>query len=92
MVQLSDRLVTLLDRQAARRGTSRSAVIRAVLEEYLAHDEEVLVSEQIVDGYRRLPPAAPDAWGDLALVTDQASVDLLSRLDAEERAAGMPPW
>lgn len=36
--------------------------------------------------------ATPDEWGDLAALTDQATGDLLVRLDAEERAAGLDPW
>ena len=43
------------------------------------------IGRQIVDGYTRIPPAVPDQWGDLAAMADQASVDLLRRLDAEER-------
>lgn len=39
MVQLTDRLVRLLDRRAASEGTSRSQVIREVVEAHLAHDE-----------------------------------------------------
>jgi Arc/MetJ-type ribon-helix-helix transcriptional regulator len=92
MVQLTDELVALLDREAARRGMSRSALIRAALEEFLSHDHEAAISQQIVDGYTRIPPAIPDEWGDLAALTDQASVDLLQRLDAEERHQGREPW
>lgn len=92
MVQLTDELVELLDREAARRGVSRSALIRSALEEFLRHDHEAVISRQIVDGYTRVPPAVPDEWGDLAAMADQASVDLLRRLDAEERRQGREPW
>jgi Arc/MetJ-type ribon-helix-helix transcriptional regulator len=92
MVQLTDELVDLLDREAARRGVSRSALIRSALEEFLRNDQEMAISQQIVDGYTRIPPATPDEWGDLAAVTDQASVDLLRRLDAEEGRQGLQPW
>ncbi|HEV8651804.1 MAG TPA: CopG family transcriptional regulator [Actinomycetes bacterium] len=92
MVQLTDELVDLLDREAARRGVSRSALIRSALEEFLRNDQEMAISQQIVDGYMRIPPATPDEWGDLAAVTDQASVDLLRRLDAEEGRQGLQPW
>jgi Arc/MetJ-type ribon-helix-helix transcriptional regulator len=92
MVQLTDELVELLDREAARRGLSRSALIRSALEEFLRHDHETSISRQIVDGYTRIPPAVPDEWGDLSIITDQASVDLLRRLDAEERRQGREPW
>jgi len=92
MVQLSDQLVTALDREAARRSTSRSDLIRRVLREFLAAHEEAAISRQIVEGYARIPPATPDEWGDPAEITDQATADLLHRLDAEERSAGYEPW
>jgi hypothetical protein len=92
MVQLTEDLVALLDREAARRGVSRSALIRTALEEFLRNDQEAAISQRIVDGYVRIPPETPDEWGDLAETTDQASVDLLRRLDAEERRQGRAPW
>jgi predicted transcriptional regulator len=92
MVQLSRELVESLDREAARRRISRSALIRAALEEFLSADREALIDRRIVEGYTRLPQASADEWGDLAAMTDQATVDLLHRLDAEERAAGHEPW
>lgn len=92
MVQLSDELVRLLDGEAARRGLSRSALVRNLLEESLADARQAAIGRQIVEGYRRIPPATPDEWGDLAAMTDQASGDLLHRLDHEERAAGRGPW
>jgi Arc/MetJ-type ribon-helix-helix transcriptional regulator len=92
MVQLTDELVALLDREAARRGVSRSSLIRSALEEFLRNDEEATISRRIVEGYTRIPPETPDEWGDLAATTDQASVDLLRRLDAEERHQGHGSW
>jgi Ribbon-helix-helix protein, copG family len=92
MVQLTEDLVALLDREAARRGVSRSALIRTALEEFLRNDQEAAISRRIVDGYVRIPPETPDEWGDLADTTDQASVDLLRRLDTEERRQGRAPW
>jgi len=92
MVQLTDQLVHLLDRHAVRKGMSRSALIRTVLEEFLENDRDALVSQEIVEGYTRIPPATPDEWGDLAQQTDQATVDVLHRLDAEERSEGHEPW
>jgi metal-responsive CopG/Arc/MetJ family transcriptional regulator len=38
IMQLTDELVELLDREAARRGVSRSALIRSALEEFLRDD------------------------------------------------------
>ena len=92
MVQLTDRLVRLLDRVAARRGVSRSALIRTAVEQFLEKDEEAAVGRQIVAGYERIPPGTPDEWGDLSDISDRATADLLHRLDAEERAAGHEPW
>ncbi len=92
MVQLSDELVESLDQEAARRGLSRSALIRGVLEEFLAANREASIGRRIVEGYERIPPATPDAWGDLAAMTDLATVDLLHRLDAEEREGRQDPW
>lgn len=92
MVQLTDELVELLDAEAARQGSSRSAVIRDAIGAYLADVTEQAITDRIVDGYRRLPPATPDEWGD---VTDQAAVsteEVAQRLAAEERAAGFEPW
>ena len=37
-------------------------------------------------------PATPDERGELAAMTDRATVDLLQRLDAEERAEGRAKW
>lgn len=92
MVQLTDRLIHLLDRAAARRGTSRSALIRTALEEFLEKDQESALGREIVEGYKRKPPATPDEWGDLAQIADHSTVDVLHRLDAEERAEGDEPW
>lgn len=50
------------------------------------------IGERIAEGYRRVPQAEPDAWGDLAADLDAANDELLARLDAEERAAGHEPW
>lgn len=92
MVQLNDRLLRLLDRYAARKGISRSALIRTALEDFLRKDQEAIVGDQIVEGYKRIPPATPDEWGDLEQLTDNAAVDVLHRLDAEESAAGHKRW
>ena len=92
MVQLTDRLVRLLDGHAAARGVSRSALIRAILEEFLSDDREALIDRALVQGYTRIPPATPDEWGDIEELTDNATVDVLHRLDAEERAGGHEPW
>lgn len=92
LVQLTDDLVALLDEEAAERGVSRSALIREVLADHLAERRHTSVSAAIVAGYKHVPPATPDAWGDLTRLTDQATVDLLHRLDAEELRDGHEPW
>ena len=92
MVQLSDDLVRMLDGEVARRGLSRSAVIREVLEESLADERAAEIGRRIAEGYRRIPPATPDEWGDIAAQTDAATADALHKLDAEERAQGHPAW
>jgi len=92
MVQLTDELIAVLDEAAARRGVSRSALIRTALEEFLRADREAVIDRQITEGYERIPPATPDEWGDLLAVADRSTVDLLQRLDAEERRQGQPPW
>jgi predicted transcriptional regulator len=92
LVQLTDDLVALLDEEAAERGVSRSALIREVLAEHLGERRRTSISAAIVDGYSRIPPATPDAWGDLERLTDQATIDLLQRLDSEEKRDGLEPW
>lgn len=92
MVQLTDRLLRLLDQHAARKGVSRSSLIRTAIEEFLRKDEEAVVGSQIIAGYKRIPPATPDEWGELSEVTDRATADVLNRLDAEERTAGHGQW
>jgi hypothetical protein len=92
MVQLTDALVELLDQEAGRRGISRSALIRDLLEESLRDEREAELSRQIVEAYTRLPTATPDEWGELAQQTGATERDLLARLDAEERDAGFGAW
>lgn len=92
MVQLSDTLVVLLDQVAGRRGISRSALIRDLLEESLRDEREAEIDRQIVEGYTRIPPETPDEWGELVQEFDAGLRDLFARLDAEERNAGLEAW
>jgi len=92
MVQLTDDLVSVLDREAARRGVSRSALIRELLEAALADAREADLGWRIVDGYRRIPPATPDEWGSPEAAGDGATRDLVARLDREEADAGLGEW
>lgn len=85
LVQLNDELVELLDARAASRGTSRSGLIRDLLESALADDRRAEVSRRMVEGYSRDPQSdGRDAWGDLNAWTDENTRANLGALDAEE--------
>ncbi len=92
MVQLTEELVESLDALAARRSISRSALIREFVTEGLQQSTASAIGQRIADGYRRIPHAQPEEWGDLAAASDVAAGELMARLDAEERAAGHEPW
>jgi hypothetical protein len=92
LVQLSEELLDALDAEAARRGVSRSALLREAVAGFLADARGATVTEAMVAGYTRIPPETPDAWGDLEAERDRAATETLQRLDAEERAAGVKPW
>lgn len=92
MVQLSEELVLELDQEAETRNLSRSALIREILATHLQDRASSSIGRRIVEGYVRVPPGQPDQWGTLEEVSDQATVDLLTRLDSEERASGPGPW
>ena len=92
MVQLTDSLVVRLDQEAGRRGISRSALIRDLLEEALHDTRAAEIDRQIVEGYTRVPPTTPDEWGVLGQASDAGVRDVFARLDAEEREAGFAPW
>jgi metal-responsive CopG/Arc/MetJ family transcriptional regulator len=64
LVQLSDDLLERLDRYRTREGRSRSEVIRAAIERYLAQDREAEIDRLIVDAYTRHPQ--DDIWTDEA--------------------------
>ena len=92
MVQLSDDLVDRLDREAQRRGVSRSHLIRDAVETMLDRTSERAAVEHLVAAYQAMPPADPDQWGDLSHAADASTAETMQRLDAEERAAGFEPW
>lgn len=92
LVQLSDELLAALDTEAARRGTSRSALVREAVVTFLHEARGDAVTDAIVAGYRRVPPETPDGWGDLEAERRRAEAETLQRLDADERAAGTRPW
>jgi metal-responsive CopG/Arc/MetJ family transcriptional regulator len=56
LVQLDDSLLSMIDEQAAKMGTSRSALIRRALEHWIATEATSSVDAAIVAGYERVPP------------------------------------
>lgn len=92
LVQLNDTLLALLDQRAAKRGVSRSQIIREAVEAYLGSDYETEISRRILAGYERIPQGTPDEWGTPAQFATAAAREAHRRLDAEERAAGHEPW
>ena len=92
LVQLTEELLSLLDAEAARRGISRSALIREAVIAHLHEAREASISRAIVEGYTRVPPGTPDGWGDLEAAADESTLETLQRLDEEEREAGFEPW
>lgn len=92
MVQLTRELVESLDALAASRAMSRSALIREFVVDGLRQSTAATIGERIAEGYRRVPQARPDAWGDPMAASDVATGELLQRLDAEDRAAGHEGW
>ncbi len=62
LVQLSDELVAALDQHAAAVSRSRSEIIRAAIERYLAEVLETEIDRQIVQGYRRVPQEGDPMW------------------------------
>lgn len=91
-MQLTEAQVVALDVLAARRRVSRSALIRSAVDGILADDRERHLAEEIVAGYRRIPPGEPDAWGDVEAALDQNTLETLQRVADEERRAGTAPW
>lgn len=75
LVQLSDELVHALDALSKRRGTSRSALIRQVLERFVGAEDEDEKVRRLIEGYTRIPPDTPDEWGDLAAWGEAAAAD-----------------
>jgi metal-responsive CopG/Arc/MetJ family transcriptional regulator len=65
LVQLSEELLELLDREAARRNISRSALIREAIEQHLDAERRAEIGRQIVEGYRRIPETEEEmAWAE----------------------------
>ena len=92
IVQLSDELLAVLDEEAAHRGVSRSALIREAVERHLAESERAATGRRIVEGYRQVPQAVPDVWGDPDASADASARELVQRLDTEEANTGLDEW
>lgn len=87
LVQLSDELIELLDGVAARRGISRSALIREAIESHLHDEREAEIDRQIVAAYKRMPQTEEELeWADIT------TEDAMRRLEEEERRYGAEPW
>ena len=85
LVQLSDELVSLLDRRAKNRAVSRSQLIREAVEQFVAGDLEAERERAYVESYTRVPQE-DDPGADIATI-------LTSRdMDEEEREAGFESW
>lgn len=89
MVQLTSNLVERLDGEAARRGVSRSALIREAIERLLDNESQQAAVGRYVAGYRAIPQGMADTWGDLGRDADTAGRMVAARLDAEEARAGL---
>lgn len=86
LVQLTDELVERLDRRASKRGISRSRLIRELLAEASAADQDAETSRRLIDGYRGAPQTEwTDDWGDLEQWSEELSRRNLAALRAEER-------
>ena len=68
LVQLTDALLAVLDERAARRGISRSELIREAIEDYLQVDRDAAIDAAIVEGYTRIPPPEHDPWAEAAAI------------------------
>ena len=64
IVQLSDELLALLDARAARRGISRSELIREAIEDHVKGDRDAATDAAIIEGYTRIPPPKHDPWAE----------------------------
>lgn len=65
LVQLTDELVDKLDELAHKEDISRSELVRRVLRDYVAREDEQEKVRRTIEGYKRIPPGTPDEWGDL---------------------------
>jgi predicted transcriptional regulator len=93
LVQLTDDLVVILDAIAAKQGTSRSALIRSVLEGFVKDEDEADKDRRMIEGYTRIPAGVshdPPEWGDLDAWDEHDLRELIAEEPREpsERDAG----
>lgn len=55
-VELTDDLLRRVDERAAREGESRSALLRKAIEIYLGDEKRQRITQEIIEGYKRIPP------------------------------------
>ena len=85
LVQLSDALVTILDREARRRRISRSELIREAIEQHTAIADELEADRRYVESYTRFPQE-PDPGAIASAIAGARA------MDEDEREAGLEPW
>jgi len=62
LIQLDDARLAALDQRAASSGRSRSELIREAVDLWLGAHDSGAIDAEIVAGYQKEPPAAPDGW------------------------------
>lgn len=72
-VHLPDDLLALVDARAARQQVSREQVVREAIEAHLRDERAAAHGRAIIEGHQRIPPGAPDEWGDLEAWHDAAA-------------------
>src|SRR3954463_1710565 len=78
-VELSNEMLEQLDRYRERDGRSRSAVIRAAIEQYLADERKAEIDRLILDGYRRMPQQDVGGSGSGATAHRRGAVVIAAR-------------
>lgn len=84
LVQLTDELIALLDKEATRRGVSRSALIREALDAYLSDVGNARKVALWRAGYEQHPAGIADEWGDLEAMSAEAADETVRGLDVDE--------
>lgn len=83
LVQLTDDLVDVLDAIATKRGETRSALIRSVLEDFVKEEDEAEKDRRLIEGYTRFPLGGVDEYGD---------IDAWGEAAIRDAAKDLPPW